>query len=149
MSWRGRKRDAMGERYACGKLKPKKAPPPPTQPHRKGYGSDPLAETQHGRYRLDGAISQRQWLAGAFYGRSLIRYRVAMGSPSGLRSRFDDRPASEGEDDARHIAEHEAARNALGRLTVDVEWVVGQDAMLADLTAYRDGLTILIRFYGV
>ena len=148
MSWRGRKRDALGERYACGKLKPKKAPAPPTQPHRKGYGSDPLAETQHGRYRLDGAITQRQWLAGAFYGRSLIRYRIATGSPDSLRSPSDSWLEPSG-DDARHIDEHEAARNALGRLTVDVEWVVGQDAMLADLTAYRDGLTILARFYGV
>ena len=32
---------------------------------------------------------------------------------------------------------------------VDLEWVVGQDAMLGDLTAYRAALDVLRRVYGV
>jgi hypothetical protein len=148
MAWTGRKRSA-GERHPGGKLKRSKPAAPPPQPHRKGYGSDPLAETVHGRYRLDGAINQQQWLAGAFYGRSRLRYRAAIGSPDSLRSRSEGRPDGEERDDAKVIAEHEAARHALGRLTVDIEWVVCADAMLADLTSYRAGLDILRRFYRV
>jgi pyruvate dehydrogenase complex dehydrogenase (E1) component len=53
------------------------------------------------------------------------------------------------ENDVKIIAEFEAARSALGRLVVDVEWVVVQDAMLADLTAYRAGLDVLRKLYRV
>ena len=150
MSWTGRKR-GNGERYPSGDLKrPRKPKPIPPQPHRKGYGSNPLAETQHGRYYLDGAINGSQHLAGSFYGRSRLRYRAAMGAPSDLRSPSEGRgEKATDEDDVRVIAEYHAARDRLGRLTTDVEWVVIQNAMLADLTDYRKGLDVLRRFYGV
>ena len=144
----GRKRDSTADRYPCGKPRRPKATPP-VQPHRKGYGSNPLAETQHGRYFLDGAINGPQHVAGGFFGRSRLRYRAAIGSPDSLRSRTEGHPASTGDDDARYIAEFEAARVRLGRFVVDVEWVICQDAQLADLTAYRAGLDVLRRFYGV
>ena len=145
----GRKRNATADRYPCGKPRRRK-PPPPDQPHRRGYGSNPLAETSHGRYFLDGTINDRQHLAGTFYGRSRLRYRAAIGSPDSLRSRFEGRcPEDTLDDDARYIAEYQAARTILGRLTVDVEWVVVQNAQLADLTNYRKGLDVLRRFYGV
>ena len=142
----GRKRDSSADRYPCGKRRRK---PPPIQPHRVGFGSNPLAETTHGRYLLAGAISPAQHLAGSFFGRSRLRYRAAMGSPDSLRSRSEGHPAGDCEDDARHIAEFEAARARLGRLTVDVEWVIVQDAQLADLTAYRAGLDVLRQFYRI
>ena len=149
MAWTGRKRDTGLERYANGRAKARKPPEPPDQPHRRGYGSNPLAETVHGRYLLAGAINQQQYLAGTFYGRSRLRYRIAMGSPDSLRSRSDDRAAGDGEDDAKDIAEHEATLRTLGRLAVDLDWVIGQDAMLSDLTAYKAGLDALRRIYGV
>jgi hypothetical protein len=153
MSWTGRKR-GNGERKLSGDLKrPRKPKPIPPQPHRKGYGSNPLAETQHGRYFLDGAINGPQHLAGSFYGRSRLRYRAAIGSPDSLRSRFEGRGEKATDDDPdgdiRCINEYLAARSILGRLTTDVEWVVIQNAMLADLTDYREGLDLLRRFYGV
>jgi hypothetical protein len=145
----GRKRDSNRERYACGKPKPKKITYP-DQPHRKGYGSNPLAETTHGRYLLDKAISPAQHAAGAWYGRSRLRYRAAIGSPDSLRSRSEGRCKEDtGDDDARHIAEYQTARAILGRLTTDVEFVVVQDAQLADLTNYRKGLDVLRKLYGV
>ena len=144
----GRKRDSNRERYACGKPKPKKITYP-DQPHRRGYGSNPLAETTHGRYLLDGTITPPQHAAGAWYGRSRLRYRAAIGSPDSLRSRSEARGEKATDDDARHIAEYQTARAILGRLTVDVEWIVIQNGMLADLTSYRKGLDVLRRFYGV
>jgi hypothetical protein len=149
MSWSGRKR-AFGDRHPCGKLKRRKLPPPPVPPHRRGYGSNPLAETQHGRYLLDGAITASQHVAGSYYGRSRLRYRAVMGAPSDLRSRFEGYTGeSDPERDAKVIAEFETARHALGCLVVDVEWVVVQDAVLADLTAYRQGLDVLRKVYRV
>jgi hypothetical protein len=156
MSWRGRKR-TLGERYPGGKLKRSRKPKPdPPQPHRRGYGSNPLAETQHGRYFLDGAINGSQHTAGQFYGRSRLCYRAAIGAPDGLRSHaltrtsvHDSHLDGSDENDVKIIAEFEAARSALGRLVVDVEWVVVQDAMLADLTAYRAGLDVLRKLYRV
>ena len=146
----GRKRNATADRYPCGKPRPRKQPPPPDQPHRKGYGSNPLAETQHGRYYLDGAINAPQHLAGVYFGRSRLRYRSATGAPDSLRSRSEGYLAKdEPEADARYIAEYENVRGVLGRLVVDVEWVIVLDAMLADLTDYRKGLDILRRHYGV
>ena len=145
----GRKRDSNRERYACGKPNPKTITYP-DQPHRRGYGSNPLAETTHGRYLLDKAISPAQHAAGAWYGRSRLRYRAAIGSPDSLRSRSEARgEKATDDDDARHIAEYQTARAILGRLTTDVEWVICHDAQLADLTAYRKGLDVLRRFYGV
>jgi hypothetical protein len=52
-------------------------------------------------------------------------------------------------DDAKDVAAYEAAREILGRLTADLEWVLCQDAQLADLTAYREGLDALRRLYRV
>jgi hypothetical protein len=149
MSWRGRKR-TLGDRYPSGDLKRRKPKPDPPQPHRRGYGSNPLAETQHGRYLLDGAITASQHVAGSFYGRSRLSYRAVMGSPSDLRSRFEGHPAEvDPERDVKIIAEFEAARSALGCLVADVEWVIVQDAMAADLTAYRAGLDVLRKVYRV
>ena len=149
MSWTGRKR-GQGERYPSGDLKRRKPKAEPPQPHRKGYGTHPLAETQHGRYFLDGAINDRQHVAGTYFGRSRLRYRAAIGSPDSLRSRSETRgEKATDDDDARYIAEHLAVRHTLGRLTVDIEWVIVQDAQLADLTDYRKGLDVLRRVYGV
>ena len=148
MSWTGRKRSS-GDRYPSGKLRPHKPAKPADQPHRKGYGDNPLAETQHGRYRLDGVINQQQWLAGAFYGRTRLRYRAAVGTPDSLRWPSERHRGERVDRDAEYIAEYEGARTALGRYWVDVDWVIGQDAMLADLTAYRHGLDVLRRFYRV
>jgi hypothetical protein len=149
MSWTGRKRGA-GDRFPSGKLKPRKPPKPPEQPHRKGYGSHPLAETVHGRYLLDGLITPQQHTAGELFRQARVRYQIAIGSPASLRNRSEGYPDNLGErDDARDIADFEAARTALGRLTVDVEWVCCQDAMLSDLTAYRAGLDVLRRIYRV
>jgi len=148
MAWVGRKR-AAGDRYPSGKLKRCKPAAPPVQPHRRGYGSHPLAETVHGRYLLDGLITPQQHTAGALYALARSRYRAAIGAPDSLRSRSEGHPAGTGEDDARHIADYEAAREALGRLTVDVEWICCADAMLSDLTAYRAGLDVLRRMYRV
>jgi hypothetical protein len=73
-----------------------------------------------------------------------------MGSPSDLRSRFEGHPAEvDPERDVKIIAEFEAARSALGCLVADVEWVIVQDAMAADLTAYRAGLDVLRKVYRV
>jgi hypothetical protein len=150
MTRAGRKRNSNRERYACGKPKPPKPVHYPDQPHRRGYGSNPLAETTHGRYLLDKAITAPQHAAGAWYGRSRLRYRAAIGSPDSLRSRDEGHPEDgEERDDARAIAEYQTARAFLGRFTTDVEWVVCLDAQLADLTAYRKGLDVLRRFYGV
>ena len=148
MSWTGRKR-TQGDRHPSGKLKRHKPATPPDQPHRKGYGSNPLAETQHGRYFLDGAINDRQYLAGTFFGRSRLRYRAAIGSPNSLRSRSEGPPVQPTWDDADAVAAYLAAREALGRLTVDLEWVIVQDVQLADLTCYRAGLDVLRRLYRV
>ena len=149
MSWTGRKRSS-GERTPSGKLKRRKPPAPPAQPHRKGYGSNPLAETTHGRYLLDGAISASQHVAGSFYGRSRLQYRVAIGSPSDLRSRSEGHATEpDPERDAKIIAEFEAARAALGRFVTDVEWVLVQDAALVDLSDYREGLDVLRKVYRV
>jgi len=148
MSWTGRKRQA-GDRYPNGQVKRKKPPKPPEQPHRRGYGSNPLAETQHGRYRLDGAISQQQWLAGEFYRRTRLRYRAAIGATDSLARRSGEPSENPERDDAKCVAEYDAVRNRLGRLVVDLDWVLGQDAMLGDLTAYRAGLDALRRIYGV
>lgn len=149
MSWTGRKRASTQPRKPCGRLKPRKPSAPPSQPHRKGYGSNPLAETQHGRYLLDGVINGPQHLAGTFYGRSRLRYRAAIGSPDSLRGRSDGHPAGSGENDAEDISAYLGARTALGHFIADVEWVICQDALLADLSAYRAGLDTLRRFYGV
>ena len=149
MSWTGRKR-TLGERTPGGKLKRRKPPAPPVQPHRKGYGANPLAETSHGRYLLDGAITASQHVAGSFYGRSRLQYRVAMNAPSDLRSRFEGHVTEpDPERDAKIIAEFETARSALGRLVTDVEWVIVQDAALADLSDYRKGLDVLRKVYRV
>ena len=149
MTRAGRKRNATAERYPCGKPRPRKQPPHPDQPHRKGYGSNPLAETQHGRYYLDGAINAPQHLAGTYYGRSRLRYRAAMGSPHGLASRSEGHASEFEPDDAKDIAEYRAIRTILGHLITDLDWIIVQDAMLADLTGYRKGLDVLRRFYGV
>ena len=149
MSWTGRKR-SPGDRFPGGKLKPRKSPQPPDQPHRKGLGSNPLAETVHGRYYLTGAISGPQHLAGTYFGRTRLRYRISIGAPDSLRSRSDARGTRDDpEADIRAVDEYEAVRVALGRLIVDIEWVIVMDALLADLTAYRKGLDTLRRYYGV
>jgi len=148
MSWTGRKR-SPGDRYPGGKLKRPKAAPPPEQPHRKGFGSNPLAETVHGRYYLTGAISQPQHLAGVFFGRSRLRYRIAIGAPDSLRSRSDARTTRDDNNDAETVGAFLDIRRQLGHLIVDLDWVIGQDAMLSDLTAYRQGLNVLRRIYRV
>ena len=82
MSW-SRKR-IQGERYPSGKLKVHRKPkPPPDQPHRKGFGSNPIAETVHGRYYLGNHINGPQYVAGSLFLRARLRYRAAIGSPSG------------------------------------------------------------------
>ena len=53
-------------------------------------------------------------------------------------------------DDAKDVEAYEAARQLLGHLTADVELVLlSQDAQLADLTAYRQGLNLLRRLHHV
>jgi hypothetical protein len=148
MSWTGRKR-SPGDRFPSGKLKPKPPPLPGDQPHRKGFGSNPLAETVHGRYYLTGAISEPQHLAGTFYGRTRLKYRIAIGAPDSLRSRSDARVTRDDTDDADIIRFYIMVRSALGHLITDIDWVIIQDAMLADLTAYRQGLDVLRRVYHV
>ena len=148
MSWTGRKR-GQGERYPSGDIKRRKPKAEPPQPHRRGYGTHPLAETQHGRYFLDGAINDRQHVAGTYFGRSRLRYRAAIGSPDSLRSRSEGHASEFEPDDAKDIADYRAIRTILGHLITDLDWIIVQDAMLADLTGYRKGLDVLRRFYGV
>jgi len=148
MSWTGRKR-SPGDRYPSGDRRLPKPPKPPDQPHRKGFGSNPLAETVHGRYYLTKAISEPQHLAGTYYGRSRLRYRAAIGSPDSLRSRSEGQPIPTGEYDGVEIAHFNGVILALGKLRVDVDWVIVQDAMLADLTNYRRGLDVLRTLYRV
>ena len=148
MSWTGRKR-TTGDRYPGGKLKPRKPPPPPDQPHRKGFGSNPLAETVHGKYYLTGAISGPQHLAGTFYGRTRLKYRIAIGAPDSLRSRSGQVSERDDTGDAEIIRHFLDIKNRLGHLITDLEWVIVQDAMLADLTTYRKGLDALRRIYRV
>lgn len=148
MSSTGRKR-SLGERYPSGDRKLRKSKPPPPQPHRKSYGNHPLAETVHGRYHLGGHINGPQYVAGSLFLRARLRYQAAMGSPSGLCSPSEGHVLEFEPDDASDIAVYEATRQALGRLTVDLEWVLVQDAQVADLTAYRQGLDVLRRLYRV
>lgn len=148
MSWTGRKR-SQGERYSSGKLKSRKPATSPPQPHRKGFGSNPIAETVHGRYHLGGHINGPQYVAGSLFLRARLRYQAAIGSPHGPRSPSEGHAMQLEPDDAKDIAVYEAARTAMGRFTTDVEWVLVQDAQLADLTAYRKGLNVLRRLYRV
>ncbi len=149
MAWRGRNR-APGTRYACGKLKPKPKPAEPEQPHRKGYGSNPLAETQHGRYLMDGAITGPQHLTGELYRKARLRYRAALGITDGL-SRGHREGGGQGEerDDAQAVAEFLKARQALGLNARDVDWVVGSDLATSNLDGYRRGLDALRRLWGI
>jgi hypothetical protein len=148
MAWIGRKR-TEGERHSNGRLKYRKPKPPPEQPHRRGYGSNPLAETVHGRYYLGNHINGPQYVAGSLFLRARLRYQAAIGSPHGLCSQPDGHVVKFDRDDAKDVAAYEAAREILGRLTADLEWVLCQDAQLADLTAYREGLDALRRLYRV
>ena len=72
-----------------------------------------------------------------------------MGSPHGLASRSEGHASEFEPDDAKDIAEYRAIRTILGHLVTDIDWIIVQDAMLADLTGYRKGLDVLRRFYGV
>jgi hypothetical protein len=139
----------QGERYPSGKLKVHRKPKPPDQPHRKGFGSNPIAETVHGRYYLGNHINGPQYVAGSLFLRARLRYRAAFGSPSGLRSRSEGHVVKIDHDDAKDVEAYEAARQLLGHLTADVELVLCQDAQLADLTAYRQGLNLLRRLHHV
>ena len=148
MAWVGRNR-GNGDRYPSGKLRPKPKPaPPPPQPHREGLGDDPKASTVHGRYRLRKLISEPQWRAGERFGRDRARYRAAIGAPDSLRTRHEGLERDDQTDDeiVRHF---EGIRDALGRLYVDVEFIVCRDAMLSDLTHYRAALDRLVAIYGI
>ena len=146
MAWVGRNR-GNGDRYPSGKLRPKPKPVPlPPQPHREGLGDDPKAATVHGRYRLRKLISELEWRAGERFGRDRARYRAAIGVPDSLRTRFEGHERLDRTDDDI-VCRFEAIRDALGRLYVDVEWVVCRDAMLVDLTNYRAGLDRLVTIY--
>lgn len=148
MSWTGRKR-SLGERHPSGRLKARKSKPLPDQPHRKGFGNHPIAETVHGRYHLGGHINGPQYVAGSLFLRARLRYQAAMGSPHGPCSPSEGHSLEFEPDDAHDIKTYEVTRQALGRLTVDLEWVLVQDAQIADLTAYRQGLDVLRRLYRV
>jgi hypothetical protein len=149
MAWRGRNR-APGTRYACGKLKPKPKPPEPEQPHRRGYGSNPLAETQHGRYFMDGVITGPQHVAGESYRRCRLRYRAALGITDSLSRghREGDREDRDW-DDAQAVADFLKAKQALGLNARDVDWVVGSDRATGNMDGYRRGLDCLRRLWGV
>jgi hypothetical protein len=151
MPWRGRNR-ALGARYGCGKLRPKPKRVEPEQPHRKGYGSNPLAETQHGRYFLDGAITGPQHVAGEFYRKARLRYRSALGITDGLsRGHREGGGKDEDRDDAQAVADFIAVRQALGQWERDVDWVVGNDMKTGsgNMAGYRRGLDCLRRLWGI
>jgi hypothetical protein len=152
MSWTGRKR-SQGDRHPCGKLKSRKPGSPPPQPHRKGFGTNPIAETVHGRYHLGGHINGPQYVAGSLFLRARLRYQAAIGSPHGPRSPSgspsEGHPTELEPDDAKDIAAYEAARRALGYFATDVEWIVVQDQALYELYNYLKGLDILRRLYRV
>jgi hypothetical protein len=148
MAWRGRKRE-LADRYPCGKLRPRRKLAEPEQPHRRGYGTNPLAETVHGRYFMDGQITKPQYTAGTIYARARLMYRAALGIADGLSR--GNCGAKERDDvrDAKAVAEFNRIREAMGRHAVDVEWVVGADSQLVDLDGYRRGLDCLRRLWGV
>jgi hypothetical protein len=146
----GRKRKP-GSRTPNGKLRPDRPAPLPVLPHRRGYGSDPRATTQHGRFLLDGVINGPQFVAGEIYLVSLAKYRAAILAPHGLRS------ASEGsakrvcdeEFEIEIVERFEVVRRALGRLITHVERVLCHEQRPADPTGYRAGLDVLRGVYGV
>ena len=122
MTRAGRKRDSNRERYACGKPKPPKPVHYPDQPHRRGYGSNPLAETSHGRYLLDKAITRptaRRWdvlrteavsdtgprsdrLTASVAGSEGYRWRTGQMRTTPGRRRVRSRPPSLGPPRVRH-----------------------------------------------
>jgi hypothetical protein len=93
------------------------------------------------------AITASQHVAGSYYGRSRLRYRAAFGLLTAFVGVL--KPIGEGNRDKPPISPSSRRRGQrLGRLVTDVEWVIVRDAMLADLTAYRQGLNILRRSIG-
>jgi hypothetical protein len=147
---KGRKRHSS-ERWPGGKLKPRPKPAP-VPPHRRGYGSDPRAATQHGRYFLDGLINGQEWAVGEIHLVARMKYRAAMAAPGALRSRFErpiPRAPHDADDDADIIRRYEYTRKALGKLVTYVDCVLYQDSCTTNVAGYRAGLKVLRRVYGV
>ncbi len=178
----GRDRDALAARHPGGKKVQEPDHPQaiamaqphrhdlPTVPGRRGEPPrdlrlDPRAESQHGRYCIDGTITEQFYAAGVRYLEANARYRAAIAVPDSL-ARFTGSGGKGSDENTKRAVEafNDANKAMKGRDPFDAaimvldrraQYAVGQ-VVLRDMpiplgyrACYSRGLMQLARHYGI